>query len=141
MYLLIATLFIFLLYVKYGFYYARGMAIYCWKNNTKVGPQNEDCWRCVRGEINEFQKALNDGKLVGIFMEFFDVVHGLFKLFVVKCLPYAAYTRTVFWLPFFIVFFPTSVKLAYRYETNNCIRNHRNPLNRRHICDHYSIDL
>ena len=137
----IAFCILFFLYCYAGIWYSIGMSIYIRYNNTIPNKNNnystqEDCWKCMWFEIDEFIEAVKLKQPVDIILEGGDVAHSFIKWLILKFFP--DYLAGNFWV-WFIVFpfvLPATLKLGRRYYYNNCIRNHKNKI---HNIDHSCI--
>ena len=120
------------LYWYFAWDYAKGVSKYAQRNNKGVN-ESADCWESVLDEYEELIDAFNQRNYREIFMEFFDVIHGIIKYCLVTILPQKIYFH---WLPWALIFplvMPVAIKLAIRYKKYKCIRNHARS-NRGHIC-------
>lgn len=120
------------LYIRFGIYYAKGMAEYARFNN--VPPNEENCWSSVANESRELWEAILCCNPMDILLEASDVIHALIKYIVINYLPRFLFCHIICWLPVFLVVLPCSIKLGNRYREHRCIRNHQNKGNRNHLC-------
>jgi len=111
-------------------YYYYGMKTYIKYNNSeyakelKYGMEKLEC--PIVDEYAEFIESIKKREYVNSFMEFFDYIHSISKVFVMRTFPEYIYMTFIPWFFVFIISYPVSVKLAYRYFRYGCIRNHLN---------------
>lgn len=131
------------IYIKYGYNYAKGIAIYNKYNNTPPSAENrftqpEDCLQSIKNEFWEFYEAVTLYQPYEALLEFADVFHASIKYLVVTFLPKTFYCHYLFWSIIFLVAIPAlpaTIKLGLRYKKFGCIRNHGNVNNCHHTCD------
>lgn len=123
------------LYCHSGFWYAKGMAKYI-ENNYRKSKNDEAqaCWKSVLIEYEELKEALCMRSPIDIILEGGDVLHALIKWYLVKKLSVNTLKRIWIWLLVFPLVLVCTIKLGRRYYYNGCIRNHKNPNNRDHLC-------
>ena len=122
-----------LLFYCYGIDYVNGMVIYVTANNLPSN-EKERCWDSVEAESKELYEAIYQCSLIDIILESSDVGHALIKHFVIKYIPSKIFCHWLCWVPAFFIVLPCTIKMARRYQKYGCIRNHKNPNNRNHIC-------
>ncbi len=136
MYLIIGLI-ICALYIRFGIYYAKGLAEYARFNN--VPPNEENCWSSVTNESRELWDAVLHCNPVDIILEASDVIHALIKYAIINYLPQFLFCHMICWLPVFLLVLPCTIKLGSRYREHGCIRNHQNKGNRSHLCNYNGI--
>jgi hypothetical protein len=115
--------------------YARGMSKYISSNNLSSSNPRENTWDSVHNESIELIEAIREFSIKNVILEASDVIHGFIKHCIVKVLPEFVYSHWLCWIPVFFLVLPCTVKLGLRHAEAGCIRNHKNPANRGHICD------
>jgi hypothetical protein len=133
-----------ILYLTHGYYYSKGMSIYAIFNNTRPTflndfSESESCWGNIVDEFFEMIHAIKQCQFMETFNELLDVCHAIVKFLSIKCLPQFVYTSKIYWSFLFYINLPVSLKLGSRYRDFGCIRNHKNPKNRKHFCK-WTID-
>ena len=128
---LCGVIILFCLYLRWGLYYAIGMAEYVQMNNH---PGHETCWDSIAGEMMELLDAMVKLSPKDTFLEFFDVLHSITKYFIIDWMPKSISGNVFTWLFVFPFLLPVSIKLGSRYRQHMCIRNHSNPQNCNHYC-------
>lgn len=134
-------------YYRYGIDYSKGMAEYASYNNRirdKTGPTTNDgncyvtenTWDSVINESKELWEALCQASAKDIILESSDVIHSLIKHLIITYVPSKIFCHWLCWFPIFILILPCSIKVAYRYQTYGCIRNHQNKNNCNHVCNY-----
>lgn len=125
-------------YIHYASLYAKGMSEYVRNNQLRVG--GESSWDSIKDEAKELVEAIRDCSPTDIVLEGSDVAHSIIKYGIVEHLPLWFATSLVPWHVMFVLVPVAAVKLAKRYEQYGCIRNHKNPGNRDHVCAHVDVD-
>ena len=117
--------------------YSVGMTDYAIKNNVGTREiETERIWESLMDEWYELIDEMRERNIIGIFMEFHDVVHSLCKYLVIKYLSLKLVMRRYFWFLIFLFVVPASLKHGYRFLISGCIRNHHNKHNLDHKCCH-----
>jgi hypothetical protein len=131
---IILFLIIFILYIRYGIYYALGCAEYARLNNSDK--KKERTWGSVVDEFCELVKAIIQCNLIDIILELGDFIHAIITFCVITFLPKKVFSTIWCWLPFFLLALPCTIKIGERYKHYECIRNHKNKQNLNHVCQY-----
>ena len=131
-------IFMIILYMKYGYYYAKGSSEYVRFNNRYGGCEYNKFHISIINECKELTQALTSRKIIDIMLETSDVIHSITKYLTLTIFPEKIYCSFILWSILFFVNLPCTIKLATRYKINGCIRNHSNPENINHICGYKS---
>ncbi len=124
------------LYIKYGYYYAKGSSEYARFNNTKGGCEYGIFHKSISNEFNEFLDAFTSYDLLGVIAEFCDVIHSIIKHYILIIFSEKIYCSTLLWSFVFFLILPCTIKLGIRYKKYKCIRNHYNVHNIHHKCNY-----
>lgn len=126
--LIISILIIFNLIIFYYFYI--GNIVYIKYNNSieseKLKFKKEKLETPIYDEYNELIESYEKREYCNMIMELFDYIHSYGKVILLSTFTEKIYMSFIPWLVIFIISYPVSLKLAYRYYKYGCIRNHIN---------------
>lgn len=123
--------------------YAKGMAEYVkWNNVVQsdgVLPETTMLSSIV-DESAELVDAIINLDPNEIVLEFFDIVNSVLKMVVLTITPSYIYVEPYIWYAVYPFVFPSGNKLAKRFESKGCIRNHVGKTSQNHRCRIYCVN-